>query len=370
MDFQVSAFDLHFIVRELREHLIDARIDKFYQPDKKEILMNVHVPGKGKHMLKINLPKVLYLTEYKEEMPQQPLHFCVVLRKYLGGAFLREINQLGFERILDFVFDCKDGKKHLVLEFFSKGNAFLTDENYVIKSLIEPQKWKDRTLRGNVEYEYPKRDHNPLTIEFDSFTKVIDESDKESIVKTLALDLGLGGKYAEEVCFRAGLDKDQYYSEEKEKKALYDALAEVKDETIAAYSDVKSISPIVFKSIEKKEVKEHKSFNSALDEVLAGQLIQNAHDRKVAPFEKKKKQFEKQIAQQEQQIAKLEKDSVDFQEKGELIYNNYTKIDPILSDLKEIIKKYSQKEIKEKLKDHPVIKEINFKEKTVQLELE
>ena len=56
-------------------------------------------------------------------------------------------------------------------------------------------------------------------------------------------------------------------------------------------------------------------------------------------------------------------------EKGESIYHNYQLIKEVLEELNKASKKYSWKEIKEKLKEHKVIKEINEKDRKVLVEV-
>ncbi|MFW6383167.1 MAG: NFACT family protein [Nanoarchaeota archaeon] len=375
MQYQLSAFDLHFLIKELKETLLNARADKVFQPSKKDFLFTFHVPARGKHMLKVMLPNVMYMTEFKEEMPTHPLHFCLFLRKHLSGAFLRDIRQFGFERVVDFVFETKEKELHLIMEFFSKGNVVLTEGDLNIKSLLETQNWKDRTLRGNVLYDYPKKKYNSLKILYEEFFECVEESDKEAIVKTLALDLGLGGRYAEEICYRAGVDKNKFYIEDEEKQKLFSELEKFRNEplnpqVIFENEEAKTIIPVELKSIDTSNAKKFDTFNSALDNVFATVKIDVEKGKKLAPYEKEKRKIEAQIKQQEEHIKKLELEAQENQKKGELLYNNYQVIEPLLNDLNKIIKKHPQKEIKEKLKGHETIKDINFKDKKVSIEID
>ena len=58
-----------------------------------------------------------------------------------------------------------------------------------------------------------------------------------------------------------------------------------------------------------------------------------------------------------------------MREKGEIIYNKYNIIKEVLDELDKASKKYSWKEIKEKLKGHKIIKEINEKDRKVVVEV-
>ncbi len=375
MQYQLSAFDIHFLIKELKETLVDARADKIFQPSKKDFLFSFHVPSKGKHMLKAMLPNVMYMTEFKEEMPMHPPQFCLFLRKHLSGGFLRDIRQFGFERVIDFVFETKSGEKHLIMEFFSRGNMVLAEGDLKIRSLLETQNWKDRTLRGNVIYDYPKRDYNPLIMTLEEFSECVEKSEKEAIVKTLALDLGLGGKYSEEICHRAGIDKNKFYLEEEEKKTLFTELEKFRNEPLnpkVVYEDdsPKHIMPVNLHSIDTTNAKDFETFNSALDNVFATAKIDIEMGKKLAPYEKEKRKIESQIKQQEDHIKKLESEVEENQKKGELLYSNYSIIEPLIKELNTIIKKHPQKEIKEKLKGHDIIKDINFKDKKITIEID
>ena len=58
------------------------------------------------------------------------------------------------------------------------------------------------------------------------------------------------------------------------------------------------------------------------------------------------------------------------QRKGELLYENYQVVKDILDELNIAKKKYSWKEIKEKLKGHKLVKQINEKDQEVVIEIE
>jgi predicted ribosome quality control (RQC) complex YloA/Tae2 family protein len=376
MDYQLSALDINFLVKEFKEVLHRSKIEKIYQYEKSEFAILFHIPKFGKNFLRLSIPSFIHLTQLKEEAPLNPFQFCMALRKYLTNSYLIEVKQLGFERIIDFTFDTKNGNMHLIIEFFSKGNLFLTDENYIIKTLLEPQKWKERTLRGNVLYEYPKKEYNPFLINFEEFSSLIDNSKKESIVKTLAIDLGFGGRYSEEICFNAKIDKNKYFVDDNEKQKLYDSMLFLINSEIEPYVFYDNnipvlISPILLNSIDSKlEKKKFNSFNETFDLVFSDLKITKEEKKSLKPFEKEKNKLLLQIKQQETHIETLEKEVEDNSNKGNILYNNYSLIEPLIKQMNELLKTKSQKEIKEIIKDHKIIKDINFKDKSVVIDVE
>ena len=77
----------------------------------------------------------------------------------------------------------------MIIELFSLGNIVLCNEDYTIMSALENKNWSERSIRGGVKYEFPIRQNNPLELTEHEFEKIIKESDKESIVKKLAIEL-------------------------------------------------------------------------------------------------------------------------------------------------------------------------------------
>ena len=81
MKIQLSSLEITALINEF-QILVGGKIDQIYQPHKKEFLISIHVPRKGKQFLKIQLPNFIYFTQKKPEM-QPPSNLCLILRKYL-----------------------------------------------------------------------------------------------------------------------------------------------------------------------------------------------------------------------------------------------------------------------------------------------
>ena len=75
------------------------------------------------------------------------------------------------------------------------------------------------------------------------------------------------------------------------------------------------------------------------------------------------------MAEQEVTLNELKVKETENRKKGEIIYNNYQMIKDILDEINKASKKYSWKEIKEKLKGHKVVKDVDVKEKKVVIEV-
>ncbi len=368
MKKQINALQLHYLLKELKL-LIGGKIDKIYQPEKKELVFVFHVPSKGKYFLRAAVPDQFYLAELKGDTPEKPAHFCTYLRKHLSNARLRDIKQKGFERVVEFTFE-KEKKMHLIFELFSKGNIVLTDDKYNIMMPLEVQKWKARQVTHKREYKFPERDINFLKLTFDELKQLIEKSDKDSIAVMLAVELGLGGVYAEELLLMAGIDKKKKKLDDKELKNLFKQCTEIANKKLQPHTYfkkdvVEDITP--FEMLRYKDLKSEtsSSLNHALDSVLSAQKKEDA--KKDTTHNKRIEELKRIINKQELRFKEIENAIEENKQKGELIYENYQKVDALLKEIKKLKEKHEWGEIKKLLKEKNI--ELNTKDKTITLDI-
>ena len=89
MKKQISSIDLNYLAKELQV-LKDSRIDKIYQPEKELLVFSLYKTNTGKKLLRIEIGKVLFIAEEKEQY-EEILGFGQLLRKHLDGHFLTDI---------------------------------------------------------------------------------------------------------------------------------------------------------------------------------------------------------------------------------------------------------------------------------------
>ncbi len=365
MKANLASLELHYIVDEL-QFLVGGRVDNIYNPKKEELILQMFVSGKGKQILRIISGKLLYLASSKRDA-SEPSGFCMFLRKHLGNSRLKSVNQLGSERIVEFVFE-KEGKK-LIVEFFGKGNILLCDKDGVILSALVYHRWKDREIRAKVKYKYPQMRYNYLELKLSDLKSLFKETDK-SLVKCLAADLGLGGVYSEEICLLSSVDKDIEPSGLGEKE-IKDMLKSIKDmvvrktRALVVYGG-KDVVPFALKKYDGLKIKEFKSYNSAFDHYFINDF------KEEKPKTKQEKEIEKlqrRLKSQEDTLNELMNKEVKEREKGELIYQNYELVNSVLVELKKALKKYDWKEVEKKLKGHKLVKGVNSKDKEITIEV-
>jgi Predicted RNA-binding protein homologous to eukaryotic snRNP len=100
---------LHHMTAELQP-LVGGRIQKINQPFDQELVLAVRSAGKS-HKLLLSAHPVfgrVQLTKTDFQNPQNPNNFVMILRKYLAGAFIEQIEQVGNDRQIIFHISTKD----------------------------------------------------------------------------------------------------------------------------------------------------------------------------------------------------------------------------------------------------------------------
>jgi len=369
MKKQLSSLDLYFLVKEIKE-LENSRIDKIYQPEKELIVFSLYKTNIGKKILRIDIGKSIYIIDEKEEFGET-LGFGMFLRKHLSGYFLTGIEQLEPERIIKLIFEAKDDKKYFYLEFFGKGNAVLCDKHNVILNALEHHEFRERVVKPKLKYVYPIMSYNVFDLEDSHLVNLFKNSKKDSLVICLATELGLGGLYSEEVCLETNIKKDRNPKDidDKEIQSICSTIKKITSHKIEAEvvlenENVIDFMPFDLKFYENSGKKGFPTFNEAIS-----YFYSHLKQAKETEYDKKLKSLQRIIEQQKMTIEQLKKEEKELREKGELIYQNYNLVKEVLDEVNKASKKYSWKEIKEKLKEHKVIKEVNEKERKVVVEV-
>lgn len=190
------AFDGFFVrklVEEFNRSILYSRINKINNLSNDEFIFSIR---KGKN-LKLYVSanssaSRIQLTNNSYENPQTPSNFCSVLRKYLMGGIIEEINQINNDRIIKFKiknFDELGYEKYyfLITELMGKhSNIILTNsDNIIIESLKNSYSLEySRSTISNMEYVLPPtvKKYNPFNFSEYSDLKC-DNNDKKFLIK-------------------------------------------------------------------------------------------------------------------------------------------------------------------------------------------
>ena len=209
------------IVHELRENLLDGRINKIAQPETDELLLTIKTP-KGQKRLSISasasLP-LIYLTETNKPSPMTAPNFCMLLRKHINNGRITAITQPKLERIIRFEVEHLDElgdlcKKYQIIEIMGKHSniIFCTEDNKIIDSIkhVSAQMSSVREVLPGREYFIPDtmEKSDPLDISFADFVSTLIAKPTPLGKAIYTSFTGISPVVAEEICYIARIDSE------------------------------------------------------------------------------------------------------------------------------------------------------------------
>ena len=360
MKESMDAFDIMAVVSEMKK-LEGGHIEKVYQQDD-EIFIKVRKEGKFDIFIKNG--KWICITKHRKEI-KKPQDFAMVLRKYIGRGKIEKIEQYDFDRIV--IFEIWKGQKYkLVVELIPNGNIILIDEDGVIVNVLYQQKWKHRILKPKEKYIFPPSKKDPFKINFDEFKNIFVEKD---VVRSL-VKAGIPGKWAEEICSMASIDKKTPSDkiDENTMKKLYNAMknllknfAEGKFNPVIVDEDV---LPFLISRYENRQPQFFSSVNEAFDEFYNKFLKEKRKEKEEA--KKEKERLERQLKMQEEAAKKFEVEAERLKKEGDAIFLNIETVDKMLMEKKYMMKNYPKAIIKIPYDENEIDVEIDVTKNAIQ----
>lgn len=180
------------IVSELNTYLTGGKINKIYEPNKNEILLDIY--NQKKFMLNICIDSSncrINLTAHLKDNPKIAPNFCMLLRKYLTSSKIISIETYNLDRIviinLENYNELNDLVKYkLIIELMGKhSNVILVNEkNIIIDAMrrISSKQALRNTLPAN-PYTFPISNKlNLLEISKDEFISKINLDTEKNLI--------------------------------------------------------------------------------------------------------------------------------------------------------------------------------------------
>jgi len=351
---ELSSIDLAALVTELGRYE-GAKVDKayLYGEDLLRLKMRDYDRGRIELMIEVGDVKRAHMADpdHVADAPGRPPNFAKMIRNRLGGADFAGVSQYEFDRILVFEFERPDANTTIVAELFGQGNIAVLDEHGDVVQSLETVRLKSRTVAPGSTYEFPDSRIDPLAVSYDAFEREMEASSTD-VVRTLATQLNLGGLYAEEVCTRAGVEKELDIEEADEStyRAVYDALDDLATRVKAGdfdprlYLDEDSMVdvtpfPLAEREAEGLSEEAYEDFNDAVDEYFyrfdrSDEESDNTEPTTSKPdFESEIAKQNRIIEQQQQAIEGFDEQADAERAKAEALYANYDLVDEILTTI-------------------------------------
>ncbi len=342
----LSSFELGCVVAEL-QFLVHGIIDAITMPMLGDLYLGIHLAGRGKRYLRIIAGKALFLVAEKKAA-EKLFGFAAFLRKHLDQARIQKIEQIPNERVIKIVCSTKEGNVDLIVIFYGRGDILLMKDGVVIQSLEKQD-----------DFLVSPRPSFAASVQKCSTTKA------ENVVKFLALDCGLGGIYAEEICLRSGINKK--ISPTKLTKNditnilhVWEELQTFPKKGYCVYKDqvLLDVIPLPLNYYHGLETKEFPTYSEA----LAYAWQQEEEHPLQREWQKRAEKFQTIILEQEKNIVQWEKEREEATQQADFIYHHYPQIKGILD--------HARTAFHQKKQMPPEVKEVKSKEKKIILALE
>lgn len=213
-----DGFTAYSIVNELSNKIIGGKINKIYQPESDEIVIQIHNQGKKYNVLlsaNTNNPRI-HLTNITKDNPQTPPMFCMLLRKNLNSASIIDVCQYQFDRIIQISMLTKNELgdnvvRTLIIEIMGRhSNIVLINKDSMV--IIESIKRVGKNISSYREvlpgkiYKYPPQSKkNPLKYTGEEIKNEIQEYNQKKSIYKFLMDqfMGFSPAMVHEVCHRS-----------------------------------------------------------------------------------------------------------------------------------------------------------------------
>lgn len=347
--------DVAALASELSKLMVGARVDKAYQPAKDRILLRMRQRGVGKLDVLLQLGKFITVTKRPVENPDQPSMVAKLLRRDYGNARLTAVRQIGFDRLLRFDFE-RDAKRSLVFELFGDGNMLMLDEDDIILLPMKGGDYGARSLRKGQPYQPPPGGAEPFGMSLDELA-ALGAAAQRDVVRFLALGLGFGPIWAEELCLRAELPKNTKAAAvtAEQWQSIHEVIAalggEIRRNDLSpalVYEGEVATEAVPFEMKrfprEKYPYEEAGTFREALDAYFIGGEEED-EDPRQGRFNDARAKVARQVAQMESAIQAFVDDEDKERADADALYLDYQAVDAILAQLQAARSKHSWQEV-------------------------
>ncbi len=344
----MSNVDVAALVDELRERLLGGFVGKAYQQSADKIWLTVQSTEEGRLDLLLEAGKRFHITHKERPVSKTPPQFPTMLRNHFSGGRIVDIQQYDFDRVVEFTVERGGGRNYLIVELFPKGSMVLLDESRKILTMLRKMIYRGHKMAAGEMYLSHPTQQDPRTISSEDLSRMLSSSGQD-LIRTIVRGLNMGGTYGEEVCLRAGVDKNKPAAAvepgeiEQIRQALRDVFSDqtLDPQIVLKGGDPLDVIPRPLRVYEGLEVRRYATFSDALDAFF----VEEAQKPKQSPLDRR-------IELQRKAIEEFEAKEEELTQKGEAVYQNYGEIEAILKVVADArARGFSYAEIWERISD-------------------
>lgn len=207
------------LIKQLQS-IIGAKVNKIYSPTKNEIVLHLFLNDKITLLLNASpaSSRVHFIEKYSASMKEPP-NFCMLLRKYLIGAVVKDVCGHNFDRVIKITFETINMlgdfvDMSLIIEIMGRtSNIILINEEngLIVDSIRHIISDTSRQVLPKMSYEYPPLDRlNPVEFDLykaaDRFMSYYDKNIKQALQSTFN---GFSPVALKEFCFKNNINFEQ-----------------------------------------------------------------------------------------------------------------------------------------------------------------
>ena len=288
------------LVYEINNRVNGGRIDKIYQDDNNNLLINIRANGKRERLfISISGSPRMYFSEELFDSPQNPPAFCMLLRKHLENNQILSVNQYKMDRIVEIHVKSRDelglySEKSLIIELMGKhSNVILIDNES--KKIIDSLKRVNFNL-SSVREILPGLIYNEEDIsqgldpcETESIINLIKDCEENLNLKSFFLKnfTGISPQMCEEIEFMTNIDfKKNIFSLNNDEieilnKVFLNIFLDIKENKfvpIKIYKEAifKDFYSIDLKEFSEKDKEKIESISSLLEEFYNSKFLRDS----------------------------------------------------------------------------------------------
>ncbi len=210
------------VKNELKEKAVGLRVDKVNQPTRDEVILNLRGKGCNYKLLlcvRADSPR-LHFTSHNIDNPPVPPMFCMLLRKHLTGAMIKDVRQHETDRIIFIDFDATNEigdrvELTIAMEIMGKySNMILISGEKIIDSMkrVDFTTSSVRQILPGLTYALPPQ-QDKLSIETSDIDAILDRilAHREKSLSSAILGSiqGVSPVVAREIAHRTAFDDAQ-----------------------------------------------------------------------------------------------------------------------------------------------------------------
>jgi len=302
---QLAGIELRYLVDDIGKRIEDYYVSNIYGITKNSLLFKFHHPEKPDILLMLSTFGI-WMTKVKIEQIE-PNKLLRRLRSDLLRFKLKEIKQVGTERIVYLTFSYFDKEFVVIAELFGDGNIIICNSEMKILAMLHSVDVRHRQLRVGSQYiPPPQNNFDVLSMTEKDFEDI--QSTPTPVAKWVGKTLGLPRKYAEEITRLAKVESKKKGEEtsNEEVKRLFDSATQIVNSVVSGQHDPEIVrndetyvNPI---SLEGENHEKIASFMDGLDTVFTESILTKGKTIQSSSFTKKISELETRLDEQTKAI--------------------------------------------------------------------